>query len=70
MNNRIYGMPLREGLQLTVRMPLSDVTFFVSALHLTTRVGPKPGGDLDNLAFVIASASNPSSGECIPLKVG
>jgi tight adherence protein B len=49
-----FGMPLREALHnLTVRMPLSDVTFFVSALHVQHESGGNLAEILDNLAFVI-----------------
>jgi tight adherence protein B len=49
-----FGMPLREALHnLTVRVPLSDVTFFVSALHVQHESGGNLAEILDNLAFVI-----------------
>lgn len=49
-----FGMPLREALKnLTVRVPLSDVTFFVSALHVQHESGGNLAEILDNLAFVI-----------------
>ncbi len=49
-----FGMPLREALHnLTVRVPLSDVTFFVSALQVQHESGGNLAEILDNLAFVI-----------------
>jgi tight adherence protein B len=49
-----FGMPLREALHnLTVRVPLSDVTFFVSALHVQHESGGNLAEILDNLSFVI-----------------
>ena len=49
-----FGMPLREALHnLTVRMPLSDVNFFVSALQVQRESGGNLAEILDNLAFVI-----------------
>lgn len=49
-----FGMPLRDALHnLTVRVPLSDVTFFVSALHVQHESGGNLAEILDNLAFVI-----------------
>jgi tight adherence protein B len=49
-----FGLPLREALHnLTVRVPLSDVTFFVSALHVQHESGGNLAEILDNLAFVI-----------------
>ena len=49
-----FGMPLREALHnLTVRVPLSDVNFFVSALHVQHESGGNLAEILDNLAFVI-----------------
>ena len=49
-----FGMPLREALRnFTVRVPLSDVTFFVSALHVQHESGGNLAEILDNLAFVI-----------------
>ena len=49
-----FGMPLREALHnLTIRVPLSDVTFFVSALHVQHESGGNLAEILDNLAFVI-----------------
>jgi tight adherence protein B len=49
-----FGLPLREALHnLTVRMPLSDVNFFVSALHVQHESGGNLAEILDNLSFVI-----------------
>ncbi|HYV04293.1 MAG TPA: type II secretion system F family protein [Blastocatellia bacterium] len=49
-----FGMPLREALHnFTVRMPLSDVSFFVSALQVQRESGGNLAEILDNLAFVI-----------------
>ncbi len=49
-----FGMPLREALHnFTVRVPLSDVSFFVSALHVQHESGGNLAEILDNLAFVI-----------------
>lgn len=49
-----FGMPLREALHnLTVRVPLSDVNFFVSALHVQHESGGNLAEILDNLSFVI-----------------
>jgi tight adherence protein B len=49
-----FGMPLREAMHnLTVRVPLSDVTFFVSALHVQHESGGNLAEILDNLSFVI-----------------
>ena len=49
-----FGMPLRDALKnFTVRVPLSDVTFFVSALHVQHESGGNLAEILDNLAFVI-----------------
>jgi tight adherence protein B len=49
-----FGLPLREALHnFTVRVPLSDVTFFVSALHVQHESGGNLAEILDNLAFVI-----------------
>jgi tight adherence protein B len=49
-----FGMPLREALHnLTVRVPLSDVNFFVSALQVQRESGGNLAEILDNLAFVI-----------------
>lgn len=49
-----FGLPLREALHnMTVRMPLSDVNFFVSALHVQHESGGNLAEILDNLSFVI-----------------
>jgi len=49
-----FGMPLREALHnFTVRVPLPDVNFFVSALHVQHESGGNLAEILDNLAFVI-----------------
>ena len=49
-----FGLPLREALHnLTVRVPLSDVNFFVSALHVQHESGGNLAEILDNLSFVI-----------------
>jgi tight adherence protein B len=49
-----FGMPLRDALHnMTVRVPLSDVNFFVSALHVQHESGGNLAEILDNLAFVI-----------------
>ncbi len=49
-----FGMPLREALHnFTVRVPLSDVSFFVSALQVQRESGGNLAEILDNLAFVI-----------------
>ncbi|HXG92289.1 MAG TPA: type II secretion system F family protein [Blastocatellia bacterium] len=49
-----FGMPLREALHnLTVRMPLTDVRFFVSALQIQRESGGNLGEILDNLSQVI-----------------
>ena len=49
-----FGMPLREALQnLAVRMPLSDVNFFISALQIQRESGGNLAEVLDNLSTVI-----------------
>lgn len=49
-----FGMPLREALQnLAVRMPLSDVSFFISALQIQRESGGNLAEVLDNLSTVI-----------------
>jgi tight adherence protein B len=49
-----FGMPLREALQnMAVRMPLSDVNFFISALQIQRESGGNLAEVLDNLSTVI-----------------
>jgi len=49
-----FGMPLKEALHnLTVRMPLSDVNFFVTALQIQRETGGNLAEILDNLSQVI-----------------
>ncbi|MEK6321625.1 MAG: type II secretion system F family protein [Acidobacteriota bacterium] len=49
-----FGMPLREALQnMAVRMPLSDVSFFISALQIQRESGGNLAEVLDNLSYVI-----------------
>jgi len=49
-----FGMPMREALRnLTVRVPLPDVNFFVSALQVQHESGGNLAEILDNLSFVI-----------------
>ena len=49
-----FGMPLRDALQnLAVRMPLSDVNFFISALQIQRESGGNLAEILDNLSYVI-----------------
>jgi tight adherence protein B len=49
-----FGMPLREALQnMAVRMPLSDVNFFISALQIQRESGGNLAEILDNLSYVI-----------------
>ena len=49
-----FGMPLKDALQnLSVRMPLPDVSFFTSALQIQRESGGNLGEILDNLALVI-----------------
>jgi tight adherence protein B len=49
-----FGLPLKEALQnLSVRMPLADVSFFTSALQIQRESGGNLGEILDNLALVI-----------------
>lgn len=48
------GMPLREALDsLVVRMPISDVRFFVSALQIQRESGGNLAEILDKLSYVI-----------------
>lgn len=49
-----FGMPIKEALHnLSVRMPLSDVRFFVSALQIQRETGGNLAEILDNLSHVI-----------------
>jgi tight adherence protein B len=48
------GMPLREALEnLTARVPLPDVRFFVSALQIQRESGGNLAEILDKLSYVI-----------------
>jgi tight adherence protein B len=49
-----YGMPVRDALiNLTTRMPLVDVKFFVTAVMLQRETGGNLAELLDNLSYVI-----------------
>jgi tight adherence protein B len=49
-----YGMPVRDALMnLTERMPLVDVKFFVTAVMLQRETGGNLAEILDNLSYVI-----------------
>jgi len=49
-----YGMPVRDALvNLTVRVPLVDVKFFVTAVMLQRETGGNLAELLDNLSYVI-----------------
>jgi tight adherence protein B len=49
-----YGMPVRDALiNLTARMPLVDVKFFVTAVMLQRETGGNLAELLDNLSYVI-----------------
>jgi tight adherence protein B len=49
-----YGLPLREALhQLTERIPLLDVRFFVTAVLIQRETGGNMSEILDNLAHVV-----------------
>jgi tight adherence protein B len=49
-----FGMPIREALQnMAVRMPLPDVSFFISALQIQRESGGNLAEVLDNLSYVI-----------------
>jgi len=49
-----FGMPVRDALlNLTVRMPLVDVKFFVTAVMLQRETGGNLAEILDNLSYVI-----------------
>lgn len=49
-----FGLPLREALRnLTVRVPLPDVNFFVTALQIQRESGGNLAEILDNLSYVI-----------------
>jgi tight adherence protein B len=49
-----FGMPMRDALHnLSVRMPLSDVNFFISALQIQRESGGNLAEILDNLSYVI-----------------
>src|SRR5208283_264019 len=49
-----FGMPVRDALlNLTERMPLVDVTFFVTAVMLQRETGGNLAEILDNLSYVI-----------------
>ena len=49
-----FGMPVRDALQnLTDRMPLVDVKFFVTAVMLQRETGGNLAEILDNLSYVI-----------------
>jgi tight adherence protein B len=49
-----YGMPVRDALlNLTQRMPLMDVKFFVTAVMLQRETGGNLAEILDNLSYVI-----------------
>jgi tight adherence protein B len=49
-----FGMPLREALHnMSVRVPLSDTRFFVTALQIQRESGGNLAEILDNLSYVI-----------------
>jgi tight adherence protein B len=49
-----FGMPVRDALlNLTARMPLVDVKFFVTAVMLQRETGGNLAEILDNLSYVI-----------------